>query len=931
MKSFKLARSIGGALVLSALFVTAVFAQQMGQLPAGMLPDAAGQLIRGPQITPSPLDQARLDRLQETPFQRAMREFQPASAIEKLYRQRLGMVLENIPPQQPGTKPDPAIIALNEGKRSAISQFGYDVFAGVNYPLENVSGSIPDSYTLGVGDELVIYLKGAEDRSFITAIDREGRFIIPRIEPIMAAGLSLGEFKTLIKAAVEEVLLGVEVSVSMGSLRNITAYVFGEVRNPGAFLMTSYSTPLEALAAAAGISKTGTLRGIKVIFGDDCSVAGNCHTLDLYELMTTGKGADIRLKDGVRIVVPKLGKTVAVAGDVVVPGIYEMPYGKSEVSANELIAYAGGTIRPRGFDVDHYRIGDDGADQLDAFESLNNTVEAFDILDVKPKTLATAGQVSLTGEVAYDGTRPLNTNKTLAALVSSRDDLGEDPYLPFAVLETTDKQSKARIYEGVNLEHTLAGVSDYALQDRDRLYVLNADDIAFLSEPALRDTLISGVNRTVCTALDHLADYTKLVDNQRFTAVNRSVFVTSAIRGANYSGNSEAQILQSESASLEVQNNKQMAQGNLSPEQIALQEKAREQATADFCSPLFERNPKLLPYVLENAVSLLGAVRRPGVYPVSADSSMASVIGVGGGFASNADMSQVELMTFGSSADEGAASTTYYNTANMSLEAVAVPVRSSIRVPNVVSEEEPGSVLLTGEFNRPGLYTIRKGETLSQLIQRAGGLSRFAYPYGAVMTRRAVAEQQREGFARASREINNALASAAIKADLSGDALSAVSALANDLATVDALGRMVVEADPADLLSKGELDTILEAGDRIHMPKRPSYVLVAGDVLNPGALRFEPGRNVEDYLAQAGGMTMVADDDRVFVVYPNGVAQPVSLSAWSSNTDPLPPGTTIVVPKDMDPFTLLEISREISQVLSSLAVSIASLSVIAGN
>ena len=70
---------------------------------------------------------------------------------------------------------------------------------------------------------------------------------------------------------------------------------------------------------------------------------------------------------------------------------------------------------------------------------------------------------------------------------------------------------------------------------------------------------------------------------------------------------------------------------------------------------------------------------------------------------------------------------------------------------------EPGGVLMTGEFNRPGLYSIRKGETLSQLVARAGGLSPLAYPYGAIFTRRSVKELQQEGLRRTSRELTNSL------------------------------------------------------------------------------------------------------------------------------------------------------------------------------
>jgi protein involved in polysaccharide export with SLBB domain len=138
----------------------------------------------------------------------------------------------------------------------------------------------------------------------------------------------------------------------------------------------------------------------------------------------------------------------------------------------------------------------------------------------------------------------------------------------------------------------------------------------------------------------------------------------------------------------------------------------------------------------------------------------------------------------------------------------------------------------------------------------------------------------------------------------------------------------VVEADPQILRQNPERDLVLETGDAIFIPKRPNFVLTAGDLLNPGALQFRSGKSIEDYLDEAGGFQETADKNRVFVVFPNGVAQPVSLSRWSRNASMVPPGSTIVVPKDVNPLRTLNIVREISDVISNLAVSAASIAVI---
>ena len=214
------------------------------------------------------------------------------------------------------------------------------------------------------------------------------------------------------------------------------------------------------------------------------------------------------------------------------------------------------------------------------------------------------------------------------------------------------------------------------------------------------------------------------------------------------------------------------------------------------------------------------------------------------------------------------------------------------------------------------------------MIERAGGVSDQAYPYGAVFTRRSVKEAQQEGFQRTARELNAALAIAALKKNVDAEAVVAAQQLSTRISTTEAVGRVVVEADPRVLLLRDDLNVVLEPGDTLFMPKRPGHVLMIGDILNPGALQFIRGKTVSDYLSEAGGLQTSADDDRIFLVYPNGVAEPVRVSAWRSSKVAVPPGATIVVPKDTDPLAALDLTRDITTIVSQLAISAASLAVI---
>jgi hypothetical protein len=146
---------------------------------------------------------------------------------------------------------------------------------------------------------------------------------------------------------------------------------------------------------------------------------------------------------------------------------------------------------------------------------------------------------------------------------------------------------------------------------------------------------------------------------------------------------------------------------------------------------------------------------------------------------------------------------------------------------------------------------------------------------------------------------------------------------------VEAAGRVVIEADPTVLRVRPNLDVVLQAGDELHMPKRPSSVTVVGDVLNPGTLQFMAGKSVEEYLREAGGFQRTADKGRVFIVYPNGEAEPYSTGfAGLGGSQPLPPGTAIVVPKDLLPFNWRRFAVDMTQILSQLAISAVALGTI---
>jgi polysaccharide biosynthesis/export protein len=361
---------------------------------------------------------------------------------------------------------------------------------------------------------------------------------------------------------------------------------------------------------------------------------------------------------------------------------------------------------------------------------------------------------------------------------------------------------------------------------------------------------------------------------------------------------------------------------------LALSSRQLDRRGDERCPAVFEEEPELLPVLIENAVAIGGAVRRPGAYPVAGATTAAGLAAIAEGILGGTTGMTLDLIRArGADTVQERIATTGFAEA---LATTRVAPGDDLRFNAAQAQFETGAVLLSGEFNRPGLYSIRKGETLAQLLARAGGVSPLAYPYGAIFTRRSVKELQQEGLRRTSRELTTALLAVSARKETSGEALLAGQALISQLATVEVPGRVVVEADPRVLAVRPDLDTVLESGDAVVMPKKPNFVLALGDVSNPGALQFVPGKLARDYLREAGGAQASADRGRAFLVLPNGTAMPLGGRGWGRGGDMKPaPGSTIIVPKNIDPLYKLEVARDVSTILGSLISSVATVGLLA--
>jgi len=227
-----------------------------------------------------------------------------------------------------------------------LKRFGSDVFLNRDASSNGRTGVGPrdvpidlpvgPDYILGSGDGLTVSLSGGVSQTFTREIDREGRIVLPEAGSLVVAGLTLEHAQSAITAALTQQYRNVRVDVGIARLRTVRVYVVGDVQRPGAYDLSSLSTPLNALYAAGGPTSVGSLRIVRHLRGKQL-----VREVDLYDFLLHGiRMDDERLQPGDTLLIPPAGPQVAVSGMLKRPAIYEL---KGSVSLAEVLADAGGT------------------------------------------------------------------------------------------------------------------------------------------------------------------------------------------------------------------------------------------------------------------------------------------------------------------------------------------------------------------------------------------------------------------------------------------------------------------------------------------------------------------------------------------------------------------------------------------------------------
>lgn len=773
-----------------------------------------------------------------------------------------------------------------------LQPFGYSVFAGE--PLTDapvVDMPVADDYVMGPGDEIRVQLYGKENASYSLAIGREGFIDFPSLGPIAASGQTFQQLRSELENRIKEQKIGVEAFISFGALRTMQVFVMGDAYRPGAYNVNGMTTVTQALQAAGGIDTVGSLRKIQVKRAGQKVI-----DVDLYKMLVWGDTSqDIRLRSGDTVFIPTKGSEISIDGLVKRPAIYEL---SSPAALVNVLGLAGGMKAAALNEVSVTRYGETGMRVFNL--NLSNqhdrqfVVRDGDKITVKPSSTEYSQAIVVKGAVVREGVFSFQPGMRISRVLQSADrDLTSVTDLNYAlVVREVDAQRNIEVLQ-FNLGRALqmpGGEDDIRLQPRDQVLIFSNDATDRLKQLANTRTSSAAINKQ---AQQRIAQQADVVDNSTGADVSRAQLAGENMTLAEVSGTTKTEAMvgvsrQALLAPVIERLKAQAAQGK--PVQIA---------------------------------EVRGEVKYPGIYPLTPYSRTHDLIMAAGGFNEQANV--IELSRVSERGNDIAIENQRLDlaTANRVTGSPLVQSKDSLNVLPHPQWREEATVQVFGEVKYPGTYTVRRGESLQDLIQRVGGITSYANPNGAVFAREALRKQEAERISLLRDELKQEIATMTLRRQSSianytsspAEAMTVVNQLENS----KAVGRMTIDM-PAILSGDKQADVMLQDGDKLYVPALQNVVSIQGMVQFPSSHVYDGNLSVNDYLSRAGGTKKQADTDRIYVIKANGSVM-LPGDSWFGGRKSLEPGDTVVVPIDSDYLDNLSIMTSATQILYQLGVA----------
>jgi polysaccharide biosynthesis/export protein len=345
----------------------------------------------------------------------------------------------------------------------------------------------------------------------------------------------------------------------------------------------------------------------------------------------------------------------------------------------------------------------------------------------------------------------------------------------------------------------------------------------------------------------------------------------------------------------------------------------------------------------EQIVSIDGRVKAPGHYPLEQEMHVSDLIRAGGSLEDAAFRGQAEVTRYDVAEGDGRrtelipVNLAAIRHGDVTADLILKPYDVLIIKP-IPQWMEPGTIELAGEVRFPGKYPIHQGETLLSVLQRAGGLTDFAFPGGAVFIREELKKREKDQLELLANRLQSDLAALSLEAAVSAGASTTTTStgsatqalvvgqqLMSQLRETKPVGRLVLDVNRIAKGGKGSSDDVLvRDGDKLMIPKKTQEVTILGEVQSPTSHVYVEGLTRDDYIGRSGGPTQKADKKRIYVVRANGDVVSGARSGWfrRSQSADIQPGDTIVVPLDTERVRALPVWQSVSTIIYNLAIAL---------
>ncbi len=847
-----------------------------------------------------------------------------------------------------------------------LSYFGYDFFVDVPTTFSPDRLPTPPDYILGPGDNVKISYFGNQNHLYQLKVTSEGEIFIPQIGPISVAGLTFLDFKEKIQQIVTDQLMGTKVSITMGKLRSIDIFVLGEAYQPGMYKVSSFTTLTNAVFQSGGVNVTGSLRNIQLKRKGEV-----ISTFDFYDLLLKGDTSkDTRLMQGDVVFIPPITKTVGMAGEIGRPGIYEL---KEDETLGDLIKFAG-NLKPKadiysatlhrvdpssnGFNLIPVALNDSLLESLE----LNNG----DVLSIYPVFDNLKNAVLMTGHAQQPGFFPWQEGMRIGDLINSKDNLLSMTDLSYLLVKREDKINQNYHYLQIDLEDIFineASDMNILLEARDEIILLPS----LLTPEQITTQLIQDryvlENDQMILEEDQWSSMTyfrkSLMDETFDLDEETNVFPMKNPAAIGTPTEGVAQLEEevrryyeysiydyctiSEDLALSI-----LEDYGFSPTTKVSFEDLEQISTPDDLDDLLQANTitdvcrrQLLDPIIDvinrqrastketQTISVFGSVRFPGTYPLAHEMVLEDAIKAAGGLKDATFDSEVEISRITDIGKKFSVTNTFASLSDN--RAAQMPLKSKDIINLKQLSTGIRTVEITGEVYFAGTYPISENQTLGELIRRAGGLTEYGSASAAIFQRVSLREAEKERLEKAQEELRRKILLSVQNVGLGQGSMDAA---AVDLMTTlltrvkreeNVLGRLVVDLE--SVINGSVVDVLLEDGDKLHIPATRRSISVIGEVFVANSHLFKNNLTINDYIDLSGGANDYADESNIYLIKADGsIVSPSQLSGggfFRRGLQGLQPGDTIVVPLEVQPFSAITATTEITQIIYQMAIAAA--------